>query len=187
MLQYAEDSVETAGCDGSVRIFLGDMVSAEIPGEFDAAINLINSIGYLHSDDDVVSHLRATGSSLREGGVYLVQLNFAHEGKLPAGDHWRMEREGISVKTFWRILREDRESRLSHQLATFEVGQDGKTEHFDDRHTLKLWLYPDMKELVHRSGMFEIAAVYGGDFEELKDTEHLSGEHGNVYIALLRN
>ena len=187
MLKYAEDSVATAGCGGSVRIVLADMVSAEIPGEFDAAINLIGSIGYLHSDDGVISHLRATGSSLREGGIYLVQVNFAHEGELPDGDHWTMEREGISVKTSWRILREDRESRLSHQVGRFEVEQEGNIVKFDDRHTLRLWLYSELKELVHRSGMFEIAAVYGEDFEELKDRENLSGEHGNVYITLQRN
>ena len=104
MVQYATDSVAAAGCEGSVRIVLADMVSAEIPGEFDAAFNSINSIGYLHSDDNVVSHLKATGSSLREGGIYLVHLNFAHEGELPDGDHWTMDRDGINVKISWRIL-----------------------------------------------------------------------------------
>ena len=184
MVQYAEDSIAAVGCEGSVRILLANMVSAEIPGEFDAAFNSINSIGYLHSDDDVVSHLKATGSSLREGGVYLVHLNFAHEGELPDGDHWKMERDGISVKTSWRILSEDKESRLSHQIGSFEVEQDGKIEQFDDRHTLRLWRLSDLQELIHRSGQFEVVAIYGEDFEELKDREHLSGELGNVYLTL---
>ena len=184
MVQYAEDSIAAVGCEGSVRILLANMVSAEIPGEFDAAFNSINSIGYLHSDDDVVSHLKATGSSLREGGVYLVHLNFAHEGLLPDGDHWKMERDGISVKTSWRILSEDKESRLSHQIGSFEVEQDGKIEQFDDRHTLRLWRLSDLQELIHRSGQFEVVAIYGEDFEELKDREHLSGELGNVYLTL---
>ena len=67
------------------------------PGVFDAALNSINSIGYLHSDDEIVSHLRATGSSLRQNGIYIVHLNFAHEGVLPDGDHWTLERGGIRV------------------------------------------------------------------------------------------
>ena len=77
-----------------------------------AAVNSINSIGYLHSDEEIVSHLRATGSSLREKGVYIVHLNFAHKGDLPDGDHWTQERGGIRVSTSWRILDEDRESKL---------------------------------------------------------------------------
>ena len=160
------------------------MISAEIPGEFDAAFNSINSIGYLHSDEDVVSHLKATGSSLREGGVYIVHLNFAHEGKLPSGDRWTMERNGTRVKTWWQVLKEDRETKLSHQLGSFEVGRDGRIERFDDRHTLRLWLFSDLEGLVRKSGHFEIAAIYGEDFDELNDIKHLTGELGNVFVIL---
>ena len=184
MLRYAEGSVAAANCGESVRALLANMISAEVSGEFDAVFNSINSIGYLHSDEDVVSHLEATGSSLREGGIYIVHLNFAHEGKLPGGDRWTMERNGISVETWWRVLREDRATKLSHQIASFEVGRDGRIERFDDRHTLRLWLFSDLECLVRKSGQFEIAAVYGEDFDELNDMEHLTGELGNVYVIL---
>ena len=186
MVQYAAESVAAAGWERSVRIVLADMVSAGIPGEFDAAFNSINSIGYLHSDDDVVSHLKVTGSSLREGGIYLVHLNFAHEGELPDGDHWTMDRDGINVKISWRILSEDKESKLSHQIGSFEIEQDGKIEQFDFLHTLRLWLFSDLQELIHRSGQFEIVAIYGEDFEELNNWKRLSGELGNVYLTLLK-
>ena len=184
MLQYAEDSIAATGYEESVRTLLANMVSAEIPGKFDAAFNSINSIGHLHSDEDVVSHLKATASSLREGGIYIVHLNFAHEGKLPGGDRWTMERGGIRVKTWWRILSEDRTSRLSHQIGSFEVERNGRIERFDDRHSLRLWLLPDLQDLLCLSGQFEIAAIYGEDFEELRDSEHLSGELGNLYLIL---
>ena len=184
MLRYAEGSVAAGNCGESVRALLANMISAEVSGEFDAAFNSINSIGYLHSDEDVVSHLKATGSSLREGGIYIIHLNFAHEGKLPGGDRWTMERNGISVETWWRVLREDRETKLSHQIASFEVGRDGRIERFDDRHTLRLWLFSDLEYLVRRSGQLKIAAVYGEDFDELNDMKHLTGELGNVYVIL---
>ena len=121
-------------------MMLADMASAEIPGEFDAAVNSINSIGYLHSDDDIVSHLKATGSSLRDNGVYVLHLNFAHKGELPAGDFWTLERGGIRVNTSWRILNEDRETRLCHQICTIVVEQNGKTDRYEESHTLRLWL-----------------------------------------------
>ena len=184
MLQYAEDSIAAANCEESVRALLANMISAEVPGEFDAALNSINSIGYLHSDEDVVSHLKATGSSLREGGIYIVHLNFAHEGKLPGGDRWTMERDGISVETWWRVIREDREAKLSHQICSFKVERDGRIERFDDRHTLRLWLFSDLEDLVRRSGQFEIAAIYGEDLDELNDIKQLTGELGNVYVIL---
>ena len=184
MLRYAQASIAAAGYKGSVQTLLANMVSADIPGEFDAAFISIKSIGHIHSDDDVVSHMKATGSSLREGGIYIVHLNFAHEGKLPGGDYWTMECGGISVKTRWRILSEDRESKLSHQIGSFEVERSGRIERFDDRHTLRLWLFSDLEGLVRRSGRFEIAATYGEEFEELNDMEHMTGELGNVYVIL---
>ena len=182
MVRYAEDSI---AADGKyARVTLADMVSAEIPGEFDAAVNSINSIGYLHSDDEIVSHFRTTGSSLRENGVYVLHLNFAHKGELPAGDFWTLERSGIRVSTLWRILNEDRETKLSHQVCTFEVEQNGKMDRFEERHTLRLWLFSDLEKLAHRSGNFEVAAIYGEDFEALEDDEQLTGELGNVYVIL---
>ena len=184
MVQYAKDSVAAAGYEMNVCVLPGEMASAETPGEFDAAVNSINSIGYLHSDDEIVSHLRTTGSSLRAKGIYILHLNFAHDGELPDGDIWTLEREGLSVSTSWRILSEDRETRLSHQVCTFEVEQNGQVDRFEECHTLRLWLFSDLEMLAHRSEEFEVAAVYGEDFEELEDRELLSGELGNVYAIL---
>ncbi|MDE2890432.1 MAG: class I SAM-dependent methyltransferase [Gemmatimonadota bacterium] len=182
MAQYAKDSIAADGTD--FRVMLAEMSSAGIPGLFDAAVNSINSIGYLHSDDEIVSHLRATGSSLREKGVYIVHLNFAHSGDLPDGDHWTLERGGIRVNTSWRILNEDRETRLCHQVCTIVVEQNGKTDRYEESHTLRLWLFSDLVKLAHKSEEFEVAAIYGEDFVEIEDKEHVSGEHGNVYVIL---
>lgn len=161
MLRHTRDSLVAAGYAASVRIVLANIVSAEIHGEFDAAFNSINSIGHLQRDDDIVAHLYAAGSSLREDGVYIVHLNFAHEEALPTGDRWAMERGGIRVKTWWRILSEDRDTRLRHQIGTFEVEGDDRIERFDDRHLLRLWLISDLRDLLHRSGRFENSAIYG--------------------------
>ncbi len=182
MVQYAKDSI--AADEKNARVMLAEMASAEIPGVFEAAVNSINSIGYLHSDDDIVSHLRTTGSSLREKGVYVLHLNFAHKGELPDGDFWTLERGGIRVSTSWRILNEDRETKLSHQVCTFEVEQNGKIDRFEECHTLRLWLFSDLEKLAQRSGIFEVAAIYGEEFEELEDEEHLTEELENVYVIL---
>ena len=182
MVRYAEDSIAADG--KNVRLMHANMVSAEIPGEFDAAVNSNNSIGYLHSDDEIVSHLRATGSSLREKGVYVVHLNFAHNGDLPDGDHWTQERGGIRVNTSWRILNEDRETRLCHQVCTIVVERNGKTDRYEESHTLRLWLFSDLVKLARKSEEFEVAAIYGEDFVALEDKEYVTGEHGNVYVIL---
>ena len=182
MVRYAEDSIAAHGKNS--RVMLAEMASAEIPGEFDAAVNSINSIGDLHSDEEIVSHFRTTGSSLREDGVYVLHLNFAHKGELPDGNFWTLERGGIRVSTSWRILNEDSETKLSHQVCTFDVEQNGKIDRFEERHTLRLWLFSDLEKLTQQSEEFEVSAVYGEDFEALEDDEQLTGELGNVYVIL---
>ena len=88
------------------------------------------------------------------------------------------------MKTSWEILDEDHNSKLSHEMATFEVETEGSLQHFEERHTLRLWLFEDLRDLVQRSGRFVIAKIFGEDFEELKDGERPSGELGNVYVVL---
>lgn len=64
------------------------------------------------------------------------------------------------------------------------VEQNGKTDRIGESHTLRLWLFSDLEKLAHKSQEFEVAAIYGEDFEALEDKEHVSGEHGNVYVTL---
>ena len=73
---------------------------------------------------------------------------------------------------------------MSHQVCSFEVAQDGMIDRFEERHTIRLWLYSDLEKLAQRSEQFQIAAIYGEEFEEIEDREHVSGEHGNVYVIL---
>lgn len=53
-----------------------------------------------------------------------------------------------------------------------------------ESHTLRLWLISDLEKLARKSEAFEVAAIYGEDFVALEDKEHVSGEHGNVYVIL---
>ena len=98
------------------------METAVFPREFDAALNSINSLGYLLDDGDIVSHFRLTGEALKAGGIYIVHISCAWDGP-PDMDHnsWEMERDGVRVKTTWTIESEDRETRLSHHLCTMEI------------------------------------------------------------------
>lgn len=184
VVQYAQQSVASAGHQEQVAIVLADMVSAEFNHQFDAAFNSINSFRYLLTDSDVVSHLKVTGSSLREGGVYIVHLNFAQDGDIPGGHPWTMERHGIRVTTSWEILNEDHNTKLSHELATFDVETEKNRQHFEEPHTLRLWFFEDFRDVVQQSECFVIAKIFGEDFEALKDGENPSGELGNVYIVL---
>ncbi len=185
VVEYARRRIEEYGDPTMARANIGDMVSARFDREFDAALNSINSLGYLRADEEIVRHFANTGESLRKGGVYIVHVSCTWDGE-PDLDHnsWEMERDGVRVKTTWTIEREDRQAKLSHQLCTMEVDDHGRKLVLVDRHVLRLWFYDDLRDLVERSGSLRLIAIYSEDFRPLPLDGHISGEMGNLYYIL---
>jgi SAM-dependent methyltransferase len=71
MIEYTQKRISDEGLRNRAAVITGDMRSTKFKTQFDAAINSINSLGYLLSDDDILSHLRNTGESLRSEGIYI--------------------------------------------------------------------------------------------------------------------
>jgi len=185
MLAYARQRVADHGDPVMARAIEGDMVTLRFEHEFDAALNSINSIGYLLSDEEIVVHLRNIGGSLRRGGVYIVHIACAWEGE-PDLDHntWTMERDGLRVTTTWRIEKDDPEERLSHQVCTMEVDDRGEASVLEFRETMRLWYHDEFRSLVKRSGALEYAALYAEDFAPMSLDARVTGEMGNLYHVL---
>jgi SAM-dependent methyltransferase len=185
VVAYARRRIEEHGDPAMAGADVADMVSARYDRVFDAALNSINSLGYLHTDEEIVRHFTNTAGSLRPGGVYIVHISCAWDGK-PDLDHnsWVMARDGIRVRTTWTIEREDREAKLCHQLCEMEIDDRGRRLELVDRHVLRLWLYDDLRSLVERSGALALVAVYSEDFRPLPLDGHKSGEMGNLYYVL---
>ena len=187
MLDYARQRVEEAGTSGDVTLVRAAMETAVFPREFDAALNSINSLGYLLDDDSIVSHFRLTGEALRPEGIYIVHISCAWDGRPDMDDNtWEMEKDGVRVKTTWTIESETLETGRSHHLCTMEIDDRGEKRVLVDRHTLRLWVYEEFRELVERSGSLELAAIYaeGKRHESVPLDGHINGEMGNLYYIL---
>jgi SAM-dependent methyltransferase len=187
MLDYARKRVESAGTSAAVTLVRASMESATFPREFDAALNSINSLGYLLDDDDIVSHLRLTGESLKPGGIYIVHIACAWDGP-PDMEHntWEMERDGVKVSTAWRIESEDRDARRSRHICTMEIDDHGEKQVLIDRHTFHLWVFEELKQLIERCGTLVLDAVYSESrgHERIPLDSHINGEMGNLYYVL---
>ncbi len=57
----------------AVRWVRGDMRHIPFVGEFDAAINIFNTFGYLESEAEDLAVLRAVAGALKPGGVFLLE------------------------------------------------------------------------------------------------------------------
>lgn len=184
MVEYARKRIIEADLDDAVEVIPGDMRTAAFSDRFGAAFNLINSLGYLHTDEEIIAHLRCTGDALETGGVYVVQLSCAW--RTPPEDDlssWTFERDGVRVKTTWIVEREEPDKMLSHQRCRMEIEDNGRRLFLDEPHVLRLWLYEDLRRLARESGRFFLTAVYDEKFAEVPPDAELTGELGNLYFV----
>ncbi len=184
MVEYARSRMEEAAVTRA-DVIEADMVYAPIvPDGYDAALNSINSLGYLLTDREIVAHFRRSGMTLRPGGIYIAHLSCAHEGPLPPGDTWEFERDGVRVRTTWSVFKEQLSSRRSFQACEMVVDDRGQTVRLWESHVLRLWTPEDIERLAARSGVLELDAVYTERFEEVPAGTRITGEMGNLYFIL---
>lgn len=183
MVAYA--SARLAPHEGAV--WRGDMESFLPPEGFDAALNLVNSIGYLLEDAELLAHLDLVAQAVRPGGIYLVQFNYAGEPpELASFGPWGNHRGDLSTTLHWRVVREDEAARRSHQECRITARRGRERIAIEEPHLLRLWTQEDVDRLIARSP-FELAAVYHDCFEPFDLDVPRTGEFGNLYHVLRRS
>lgn len=195
MVIYARERILRAGLQNVATVLEADMRTAKFESRFDSAFNVINTIGYLLSDEEIVAHFSNTARSLQRGGVYVIQLGCA--GTDPgasdsqtgapgtkAAEEWTCERDDIRVRTTWACDSEDRQQKLSYQVCRMDIDDHGHQLTLEDRHTMRLWLYPELVGLIEECGEFRLEAIYDSDGRRIPLSTHITGEMGNLYYVL---
>lgn len=202
LLALAERGYDVAGYDRSAEmvayagqrlashegfVWRGEMTTFRPPGEFDAAINLVNSIGYLLEDAQMLAHLERVATAIRPGGIYLIQLSYEDEPpELASFGPWGNRRAGLSTTLQWRVIREDKAARRSYQECRITARRGRERTVIEESHVLRLWRQEDLDRLIAASP-FRLAAVYHDRFEPFDLDERRTGEYGNLYHVLRRD
>ncbi len=185
MAAYTKNRITNAGLQDAAAVIVSDMKSAKFEIKFDAAINSINSLGYLLSDDDILSHFCNTGESLKSDGIYIIQLACALHKLDPQKDEgWVIERDGIRVKITWDIEKEDKQKKLSYQVCKMEIDDHGKHIVLEDHHILRLWFFEDLMSIIGKSGKFKLEAIYDENHKQIPLDTQITGELGNLFYVL---
>lgn len=183
MVAYSNNRIKSAGLEKLAKAMQGDMATTRVEGTFDAAINLINSIGYLVSDADIVNHFRNTAACLKTGAVYLVHLGLTREDSVAGSDSWPSEVDGMNVNTTWGLLEIDRSSKVNTEFCKIEVVEGDNRFVIDERHTMRMWLLEDLRKLALAGG-FHLEAVYDERGNRVNDDQQITAYKGNLYFLL---
>lgn len=147
---------------------------------FDAAYNVINSLGYLTADAEIVEHFRRTAAALRPGGVYVVQASCAYRELPDEPGIWNAARDGVRVRTCWGVVEQDRARRLSRERCRLEIDDNGRNLVIEERHELRLWLSAELHALAAAGGL-GVCGVHDERGGPLDPETELTGELGNLY------
>ena len=188
MVEFSRARMRKEGLEDKVTVVEGDMRSITFDEKFDAAINQINSLAYLKTDDEIISHFKVTADSLVEGGVYIVELtlkcnDFEHEHK--ENETWTMIRGDITCTATWRPVRYDEENRIRYVEFSMHVDDNGKSYDVAETHELRLWTQEDIERLATAGG-FELEATIDGEFQVVPDGTCVTGDTYEYPYFILR-
>ncbi len=162
-----------------------DMRSFQLPQRFDLAYNLLTSISYLTSNDDLLAHMKSTAAHLTDGGLYVVENN--HPKDFFEGEHfkeskWTMEQGGVSVETSWMFERPKITwvDQTYVVKARYRVTDGDKRHEFVDEAPLRMLLPLEMTALAAQAGLRMVAAF--GDWDVARPLDDSPASWRNIAV-----
>lgn len=169
MCSYAAAQAAAAGLD--LDVVQADMRDFSIPGRFDLAITMLNSLCHLFTLDDLVAHLTAVAAHQPPGGLYIIEL--AHPADYLAqvprtSSEWTIEQDGVRAEVRWggHQDRIDPVTQItSEHMSITAHGADGTVRSVSDVVPNRFWTATEMTAAIRLAGGYALAASYG-DFDD---------------------
>ncbi len=167
MCARAMELAKAAGV--SLTVVEADMRDFAIPGEFDLAITMLNSLCHLMSLDDMLSHLAAVARQLSAGGLYIMEL--AHPADFLAAERrtsseWSTEVAGGTVSVRWGAQDQiDPVTQITREhVSVTYLKRGGSVRRVTDVVPNRFWTATELAAAIRLTSGFTLVASYG-DFD----------------------
>jgi SAM-dependent methyltransferase len=161
---------DLAAADGTrLTVVQADMRDFSLPGRFDLAVTMLNSLCHLLILDDMLRHLAAVGRHLTRDGLYVMEL--AHPADFFGAERrtssvWSSETGDGTVSVRWGAQdRIDPVTQVTreHVSVTYHK-RGGPVRTVNDVVPNRFWTATELTAAIRLVGGFTVAASYG-DFE----------------------
>lgn len=173
---YMLDYIQTkAGAQGSViKTAQADMNDFDLKQKVDFAYILMGSIVYTKNNQLFLTHLDSVASSLKSGGLYLIENLDINWGapEFFKTQSWVMSEGKIKVKTTFKLSLKNALQQLVTQFIKLEVTDNGKKAEFVEQDDFKIIFPEEFKLLVEKNNQFEFMGFFERDkVQALKDAD----------------
>jgi SAM-dependent methyltransferase len=149
-----------------LTVVQADMRDFSLPGRYDLAITMLNSLCHLFSLDDMVRHLTAVGRHLDAGGLYIMEL--AHPADFFAAERrtsseWTSEVDGGVVSVRWGAQDQiDPVTQITREHVSVTWHQrGGPVRTVTDVVPNRFWTATELTAAIRLAGGFSVVASYG--------------------------
>jgi SAM-dependent methyltransferase len=159
MLRRAELNAKEHGV--SLRLHQSSLENLDVSDQFDAAYSVFSVFNYILQEEMLRSTLNRLKTLIRPGGLLVLDMaNYAAIidnckkviTKERKGRGWR-----VNMRTEHRV--EDA-TMLWHSLETNRLERDGKVKIWREKHTFRMWMYPELREHLLATG-FDRPTLFG--------------------------
>jgi SAM-dependent methyltransferase len=146
---------------------LGDILEPAVEGPFDAAICTGDTVKYMVTPRDLITHLKAVSALLKPGGLYAVDTSLVGPpGKYVGGTgRWTVVDGEITVNGSFIAHAVDWAAgteRIRHELHVTDRSEEYILIEEADLHAFS---FGDYEAVIEDSGVFGIGCCYDGDYD----------------------
>jgi SAM-dependent methyltransferase len=152
-----------------LSVVQADMRDFSLPGQFDLAITMLNSLCHLFTLDDMLRHLAAVARHLPPGGLYIAELAHPADYLSPerrTSSEWSSDADGGTIRVLWGAKdRIDPVTQITREHVSVTYHRRGAPiKTVTDVVPNRFWTATELAAAIRLAGGFTIVASYG-DFD----------------------
>lgn len=172
-----------------IGTYLADMSDFKLPLKFDACICMVNSLGILTKNEQLISHFSSVARCLKPGGLYILELdNPAFISSAPKPEEKPKEykktvKKGkITISVTFRRFPFDFENFLERSELVLDVNDNGKKLKMINNNPIRRLTPSDINLFIRLNGKFELLKILGN----FKLDSSINDQNSGKMIAVLR-
>lgn len=163
MLKYLENRAKEEGI--RIKTIKGDMTNFRLEKKSDFAFIMMGTINLIESNEKLLLHLDSVANSLKKGGLHLIEnirLDWSSKDLFGA-QNWTMERDGIRVKTTYKITLKDTLDQILTDRIRLDVNDHGSKLVFEESQDVKMIFPQEFLSLIELNKKFEFIGWFQRD------------------------